>query len=180
MRVLPLPEEWRATALVISEVDDPRSHFTPDELRVIDDFRHEKRRREWMLSRIAEKELRRRGATGVCVSYSHSGLFGAAAISDEHVGIDVELLREIPRGAVHLFLTDEEAAAAERCDIPNALLHFWSAKEAKWKQLGGTVPTLKRVPLQLIDEGRDYLRFEDVETYSTSEVIAALAQRRGA
>ena len=175
MNTIELPEQWRTHAMVITAVDDPISWFSPSELEVVNAFRHEKRRREWMLSRIAEKELRRSGASGTCVSFSHSGAFGAAAIAEEPIGIDVEVMRSIPHGALHLFLTEEEASAANACACENALLHFWSAKEAKWKQLGGTVPTLKRVPLRLIGVTGRGIRFDGVETFASGDVVVALS-----
>jgi phosphopantetheinyl transferase len=175
MRIVELPESWRGRAIVLTDAGDMPSRFSAGELAVIAGFKHEKRKREWMLSRIAEQELRKRGASGVCVSYSHSGAFGAAAVSESPAGIDVEITRTIPDGAVHLFLTAEEEAAARECSLENALLHFWSAKEARWKQLGGTVPTLKRVPLHLIDRTEHGLRFDVVETFATNGIVVALA-----
>jgi hypothetical protein len=176
MRILELPRQWREIAMVVSSVDDPKLWFSAEELEIVAAFPHEKRRREWMLSRIAEKELRsRRGAAGVRVSYSHSGPFGAAAVSDDPIGIDVELMRVIQPRAAHLFLTDEEAEAANACAIENPLLHFWSAKEAKWKQLGGALATLKRVPLEVPEVRGNGLRFDGVETIATQEAIIAIA-----
>src|SRR5438093_994024 len=99
MRIVSLPEHWRGRAMVIADVLDPQSWFTEDERRLIESFARPKRRREWMLSRIAERELRRGGATGSSVSFSHSGDYGAAAIDSRAVGIDVERLRDIPESS---------------------------------------------------------------------------------
>src|SRR5207237_716646 len=82
MRIVALPEAWGPRAIVIAEVTDPHSWLTAGELAVVDEFQRQKRREEWMVSRIAEKELRRRGARGACVSYSHSGAYGAAAVDE--------------------------------------------------------------------------------------------------
>lgn len=171
MNVIPLPESWRSRALIISEVTDPESWFTPGELAPLI---RPKRRREWMLSRIAEKELRRLGAKGNCVSFSHSGSYGSAAIDAAPIGIDVEVLREISEHAARHFLSDDEVTAMERCKIPNRMLHFWSAKEAVWKQLGGAQPTLKRVPLRFESELANGLRFNGVETFALVDLVAAL------
>ena len=161
--------ELRGRGLIVSEVSDPESWFDS-----VPDFPREKRRLEWMLSRIAEKELRKRGAQGDYVSYSHSGKYGAAAIDARPVGIDVELLRNISESAARHFLTDDEIAAMERCTIANRMLHFWSAKEAVWKLRGGAVPTLRRLRIQLEAENADGLRFDTVETFAMSDLIAAL------
>ncbi len=171
MNIVSLPESWRDRAMIISDVRDPESWFAPEELALLT---RPKRRREWMLSRIAEKELRRRGANGNCVSFSHSGPYGAAAVDAGPVGIDVEALREIAERAAHLFLNNPEIEAMQRCTIAHRMLHFWSAKEARWKQLGGSVPTLKDVPLTLIRGKSDGLGFEGVETFATGDLIAAL------
>lgn len=172
MRVVALPEAW--SALVIAEVEEPRRWFTAEELAIIDAFPREKRRAEWMLSRIAEKELRRRGARGAHVSYSHRGAYGAAAVGDAPVGIDVEVVRDIRPDSARFFLTDAEAADAQRCTLDHALLHFWCAKEAAWKQRGGALPTLKRVPLRLLHEGEHGLVFDAVETVAVDDVVVAL------
>ena len=172
-----LPRAWASRACIVRDVEAPESWFTPDELAIANAFRTEKRRVEWMLSRIAEKQLRQRGATGAYVSYSHSGPYGAAAVDEHPIGIDVEVLRDIPERATHLFLSEQEEADAQRCRVANARLHFWSAKEAAWKQFGGAVPTLKRVPLRLLDQNAEGLTFDLVETLRIDDAIVALTRR---
>lgn len=171
-----LPDEWGQRACVVREVEQPERWFSPDELAIVALFRNEKRRVEWMLSRIAEKELRQHGATGTHVSYSHSGLVGAAAVGESPVGIDVEVVRDLNARAAHLFLSDVEERTVERCRIPHALLHFWSAKEARWKQFGGSIPTLKRVPLTLVEVRPNGLVFDGVETIATDDLVVALTR----
>ena len=161
--------ELRGRGIIVSEVTEPESWFES-----VPDFPRPKRKLEWMLSRIAEKELRKRGAKGECVSFSHSGEYGAAAIDVRPVGIDVEVLRDISESAARHFLNDEEIAAMRRCAIANRMLHFWSAKEAVWKQRGGSVPTLKKLRVQLESENPDGLRFQNVETFAIRDLIAAL------
>ncbi len=173
MRIVPLPKEW--SALVVAEVEEPRRWFTAEELAIVDAFPRAKRREEWMLSRIAEKELRRRGARGTHVSYSHRGAYGAAAVGDAPLGIDVEVVRDVRPDSARFFLTDAEAAEAQRCAVDRALLHFWCAKEAAWKQRGGALPTLKRVPLRLLREGERGLVFDAVETFASGDVIVAVS-----
>jgi hypothetical protein len=175
MRVLDLPEEWALRAMVLADVGDPRTWFTAGELVVVDAFPHAKRREEWMLSRIAERELRRRGGHGGHVSYSHRGAYGAAAVGTEPIGIDVEVFREIRWDSARFFLSDSEAADARGCALDRALLHFWCAKEAAWKQRGGALPTLKRVPLRLLGESKRGLVFTGVETVAVNDVVVALS-----
>ncbi len=161
---------------MVYDIGRLREHFSKSDLEVVDAFTLPKRRQEWMLSRIAEKELRARGATGRLVSYSHSGGYGAAAVDGTPIGIDVEMMRAISPGAAHLFLTRAEEALAAELRIQNALLHFWSAKEARWKQLGGSIATLKRVPLALAEERASGLLFDSVETLATGDVVVALTR----
>lgn len=174
MRVVPLPYWW--PALVIAEVGDPGAWLSEDELAVAASFAREKRRSEWVLSRVAEKELRRRGARGPCASYSHRGPYGAAMVGESPVGIDVELVRALRPQSAHLFLSDGETADAQRCAIDHALLHFWCAKEAAWKQRGGATPTLKRVPLRLEREHARGLVFDLAETWAVDDVIVAVTR----
>jgi phosphopantetheinyl transferase (holo-ACP synthase) len=161
-----------AQALVVTAIDNAESFFSEDELTIVRGFPLEKRRRQWMLSRIAEKQLRRSGAVGNHVSFSHSGDYGAAAVGDEPVGIDIEALRDLREHAAHFFLTDDEIRVMQRCSIPNRLLHFWCAKEALWKQRRGAVPTLKRVPLRLRGESATGLQFDGVETVFVEVIVA--------
>ncbi|MDQ6801280.1 MAG: 4'-phosphopantetheinyl transferase superfamily protein [Acidobacteriota bacterium] len=165
---------WPGRAVIACDIADPESQFEADELAVIRGFARPKRQTEWMLSRIAEKELRRNGVSGDCVSFSHSGKYGAAAIDAQPLGIDIEMIREISENAAHLFLTDDEIEIMGRCRITHRMLHFWSAKEALWKQRGGSVPTLRRVPLTLESETVAGLRFRGAETVAIGELIAAI------
>src|SRR5438270_11211117 len=173
MRIVPLPEVWTLRACVLAEVANPRAWFDAEELAIADGFPRAKRRDEWMLSRIAEKELRRRGTHGTHVSYSHRGAYGAAAVGETPVGIDVEIARDIRPDSARFFLTDDEAAEARRCGIDRALLHFWCAKEAAWKQRGGALPTPKRVPIRLLAARAGGLLFDVVETVAVDDVIVA-------
>ena len=118
--------------------------------------------------------MRRNGTSGDYVSFSHSGKYGAAAIDVDSIGIDIEVIREISENAAHLFLTDAEIELMHGCKITHRMLHFWSAKEALWKQRGGSVATLRRVPLMLEDETANGLRFRGVETVAIRDLIAAI------
>lgn len=174
MNIVPIPDRWRGRAMVISAVRDPHSFFTADELSTVGAFPRERRQMEWMLSRIAEKELRRRGSHGEHVSFSHSAAYGAAAIDVRPVGIDVQTIREIAEGAARHFLNEGEIDVMRRSGVPHRLLHFWCAKEAAWKQRKGAVPTLKGVRIRLVDEHEEGLRFEGVETIAIGDLIVAL------
>lgn len=194
MKTLALP--WPEFALVIRDGFDAGA-FTAEELGEAKAFRLQKRREEWMHARFAAKQLAL--ARGVCadpracriarprlildgalsewyVSISHSHPYAGAALDRAPVGIDVQVVRELPESAAHLFLSDEETRAMERCALPHRLLHFWCAKEAAWKRRSGEFTTLRQVPLTLRDEGADSLRFDDAETIAIDDVIVSLSR----
>lgn len=183
--------------LLVRDAYDP-SFFDADELAAAKAFRLPKRREEWLLSRFAAKRLAlqlgvasdpreirverpvlfvRERPTSWFVSLSHSAPYAAAALAQSPVGIDIQAIRELSESAAHLFLSDEEAAAMRRCAIAHRVLHFWCAKEAAWKQRGGAVPTMKQVPLRLLEERLDGLRFDAVETsYAAPDLIFAITR----
>ncbi|HUP59115.1 MAG TPA: 4'-phosphopantetheinyl transferase superfamily protein [Thermoanaerobaculia bacterium] len=173
MTLLELPLSWRGRALVLRDVVLSRDAFTAEELAICDAFQLPKRREEWMRARIAAKEL---GVAGSHISFSHSGPYAAAAIDSAPVGIDVQVVREIAERVAHFFLADDEEEAMKRCTIEHRLLHFWCAKEAAWKQRQGTIPTLKRIALRLVEEREDGLTFDLAETVQIGDAIVALTR----
>lgn len=201
MIIVPLPESWRERALVVewtaADLTELSVYFNPTELAAAAGHRLEKRRTEWMLGRITAKILAsQRGLASdprrvvvdrphllvdgaeseSFVSLSHSAPFAAAAVDRTPLGIDVQVIRDIAESAAHLFLSDEDCEALQRCTIDHRLLHFWCAKEAAFKQLLGEVATLKRVPLRLEAETESGLRFDTVETFASDGMIAALTR----
>ena len=171
--------------------------FTAEELAIANGFRLPKRREEWLRARTAAKELAlQRGLVAnprSCViarprlildgadspwfvSISHSRGWAAATISDNPVGIDIELVRELDERAVHLYLTDDEAEMMRRCTIDHRALHFWSAKEAAWKQRFGEIQTLKQVPLRFIGENAEGLTFDNLTTRRLDNLIVAVTR----
>ena len=195
MKRISLPESWRGRAIVIGDALFSNDWFTDEEMATAAAFRWPRRRAEWKHSRIAAKQLAielglcklprecvvdrpwlRAGDEPRYVSIAHSGGYAGAAIDIAPIGIDVERVRELKESAAHLFLTDSETSAVRDCDIPHAMLHFWAAKEAAWKRLGGEVGTLKRVPLNLEEETATGLLFDQVETFATGQIVVALTR----
>jgi 4'-phosphopantetheinyl transferase EntD len=195
MNRVTLPEPWRRRAIVLADALIADDWFTAEELATAESFHLAKRKTEWRMSRIAAKQLAI--DIGFCalprecfvdrpwlhvrgerrhVSISHSGGYAAAAIDVAPIGIDVERIRDLRESAAHLFLTDHEAAEMRDTTIANGMLHFWAAKEAAWKRLGGATETLKRVPLKLEAETATGLRFDQVETFATGEIVVALTR----
>ncbi|HVR39455.1 MAG TPA: 4'-phosphopantetheinyl transferase superfamily protein, partial [Thermoanaerobaculia bacterium] len=171
MRILELPESWRARAVVL-EGPASLALFSDEELAIANAFPLAKRRGEWLLSRAAAKMLPR--AAFVC--FSHSGNYAGAAVDDVPIGIDVQVVRDVSERAAHLFLTDEEDEAMQRCTIAHRMLHFWCAKEAAWKPRSREFTTLRQLPLALREERASGLAFDTVETIAIGDVNVALSR----
>ena len=177
--MLELPDSWRDRALILVGDDIDERWLTADELRTAEKFHLEKRRIEWKASRIAARQLalRRGEKSPAFVSFSHSRPYAGAAIDSRPVGLDVQTVRPLSDAALHLFLTEEEADAMRSCMLPDAVIHFWSAKEAEWKRHGGAIETLKRVPIHVEEVEENGLRFDGVETVRIGDVVVALTRR---
>ena len=191
MKTLPLPDSWQARALVVEGGEAQDAWFTGEEMQIANDLRLPKRRAEWLLSRAAAKqlavqrgfcasprdlELTRRRVSDLHISLSHSEPFAAAAVDFQPIGIDVQTVRELREAAAHFFLTDAETERMQRCTTEDRLIHWWSAKEAAWKRLEGSVETLKRVPIHLEDAGQHWTRFDSVETIRIGDLVVALTR----
>lgn len=171
------------------------AYFTEDELATANAFKLQKRRDEWLLARFAAKQLAvELGVTDdprKCtvarpmllvdgtpvnwfVSISHSAPYAAAALDRAPVGIDIQVVREMPPTGARLYLSEGEIEVMERCAIADRLLHFWCAKEAAWKQRSDEFTTLKQVPLELREERANGLKFDVVETMEVEDVILAV------
>lgn len=169
--------------------------FTQSELDTAAAFKLQKRRDEWLLSRFAAKRLALElgivsdprtciverpvlyvggEPTPWFVSLSHSGPYAGAALSREPVGIDVQVVREIAEWSSHLFMSDAEADVMRNCAIEHRALHFWCAKEAAWKRRSDEFSTMKQLPMRLVEERSDGLRFDQAETRASGDLITAL------
>lgn len=194
MRVVPVP--WGPNALVVEGEDVDLAMFTPAELRETERFRLARRRSEWLLSRAAAKRLAL--DLDLCrdlrscrvehrmlvvddlptpwrVSLSHSFPYAGVTIMRDGAGIDVQVVRPFALEAAHLFLTEAEIEMMQRCSIADRLLHFWCAKEAAWKRHSPRFATLRQVPLRLLEEGPESLRFDDAETVRIGDLVVAVS-----
>lgn len=213
MKEIDLPEHLRESAAVVTDVtpDDLEHYLDAQELARAAQFRLERRRLEWAAARIAARVVAMRrgvitdasalsiGTRDACpfgrtmdgrewsLSLSHSGLAGAAAIGDGRVGVDIERPRRVNVGAVRFFLSDHEIARFESCELHDAVIHFWSAKEAAFKAAPAAA-LLRQVRFDEIEVGSGGLsaRWSDgkhqgtVETALTSDgLVVALAKESG-
>ena len=189
---------WGDRVLVMRQEGDVAiPTLTESELVTANSFKLASRREEWLLSRIAAKQLAMQ--LGLIddpraiaierpflvvdgmrsdwrISLSHSTPYAGAAIARDPIGIDVQIIRDLDERAAHLFLSDEETQRMLGCTLPNRILHFWCAKEAAWKQRSDEFATLKQLPLALIEERASGLLFDAVETAILGDVIAAVTR----
>lgn len=189
MNVIETP--WADRVLVIRDAELRRDWFADEELEIASAFKLDSRRDEWLLSRMAAKQLSMQlgvaddprivtvnrpflASTEWRVSLSHSAPYAGAAIAREPIGIDVQSVRKLDERAAHLFLSPEEIEMLERCSIEHRILHWWCAKEAAWKRRSDEFKTLRQLPLQLLDERDGAMRFDAVETRIIGDVIVAV------
>lgn len=184
---------WDDRVLVLRDAELHADWFSDDELAIANAFHLASRRDEWMLSRIAAKQLAMQldvasdarairverpylAGTRWTVSLSHSAPYAAAALAREPIGIDVQLVRTLDERAAHLFLSPEETEAMERCTIEHRILHWWCAKEAAFKQRSNEFTTLRQLPLRMLDERGDGMSFDAVETVLIGDAIVAVTR----
>ena len=71
---------------------------------------------------------------GLCFSLSHSRKFAVLAVSEDEIGIDIEMNRDINEGIMNRCFLDDEAEFAKMST--KNYLRIWTAKEAVLKLLG--------------------------------------------
>lgn len=208
---LAMPPQWTTRACVVRDVT-PRDldlYFTEDERARIASFKREKRRAEWAASRLAAKLLavenalcddpractvdsayRRpslaiRGArAGREITITHSEGAGGAAIGTRRIGLDLQKVRPLAERATKFFLNDDEVAAWRSTDLPDALIHFWCAKEAGYKihaargwYRGVRIELTERTPQGLRFRYRDAASEGTIETARLEEdFVLAVAE----
>lgn len=144
-------------------------------------FRLDRRRDEWLLGRLAAKQLAlelglctvprecavptrgvrptlliRQKPTDLFLSLSHTEGVAAAAISPSPIGVDVQIERTVTPDATRFFLNDEESDLFDP-HTGSPLLDLWSAKEAALKAAG--VERYREVRLRADGMNRDNRRF---------------------
>lgn len=210
---VPMPAPWHAKACVVRDVTpgDLAEYFTAAERDRIASFKREKRRAEWAASRLAAKLLAvesalcdhprdcsvdsayrrpslaiRGGRTDREVTITHSEGAGGAAIGATRVGLDLQKVRPLAERATKFFLNDDEVAAWRSVDLPDALIHFWCAKEAGYK-IHAAPGWYRGVKVRLLEQTDSGLRlaYRDAASEGTiqtarldDEFVLALAEMR--
>jgi 4'-phosphopantetheinyl transferase len=141
--------------------------LTPAERDLCDAFKFPKRRRDWLLGRLAAKRAVQaaegkdrelsaiavlplpsgcpsfegaEGLSGWGLSISHGHGRAAAVVAPGPVGVDVEQLRALPEGGWRFFLNPKEREwLADEPLGPQGEIVVWALKEAAYKALQGSV-----------------------------------------
>lgn len=173
--------------------------LTPEEQAALAHYSVPKRRREWLLGRLAAKEAIA-GLTGLPLemvairklpggrpafhlpedrlpgwhlSISHSHGWAAALVAPGPAGVDLELLRELPEGGHRFYLSEAEREwLAGRPLGPHGAVIVWALKEAAFKALEGALPHLRGLEAT-VQDGRATL------SWSGGEVLARYKEWRG-
>lgn len=159
MKLLEISDSLMPNVAVVTDFDagDTAMLIRGEEQAAASALKSDKRRREWIASRIAARHLAaklaaieprelvidslarpphaRHGEDSFFVSFSHSGGAGAAALDRSRVGVDLEQIRPIDDRLRKFFLHDDESHAAAAIDVEHLLIHLWAAKEAAFKHV---------------------------------------------
>ncbi|HEY9723217.1 MAG TPA: 4'-phosphopantetheinyl transferase superfamily protein [Oscillatoriaceae cyanobacterium] len=173
--------------------------LTPDEQAAFAHYTVPKRRREWLLGRLAAKQalaqltglqpsavairklpdgrpvffLPEDRLPGWHLSISHSHHWAAALVAPGPAGVDLELMRVLPEGGHRFFLSERERAwLAGRPLGPHGAVILWALKEAAFKALEGALPHMRTLETEIHD-GHARLR------WSGGEVLAQYKEWRG-
>lgn len=149
--------------------------LTPLEREALAGYTFEKRRRDWLLGRLAaklalcphgpEKAEIRSGPKGQPLGFvagekfelslTHGHDHAAALVADVPVGIDLEKLREVPERGWRFFLTpDERDWLAGKPLGPHGEIVAWALKEAAYKAVLGETEGMHHLGLKEVGEGR--------------------------
>lgn len=197
MKVFELPLHFDPLVRVVSDVtaEDVEKFFDEEEQERLASFQREKRRAEWAASRVALKQLaldlalcesarecrllsanRRPQLTlkgqELFVSISHSKGAGAAAIAPAPIGIDLQMVKPIDVRATKFFLNPEEADELFRMAVPDAIVHFWAAKEAALK-LDATIGWYRASSIAVREERVDGFTFEFRRGSMSGRIVTA-------
>ncbi len=116
---------------------------------------------------------------GCFISYSHSGKFAAAAVSDKPVGIDTEEMRKVNPGSLRKFASENEKRYV--ADSAERFLALWTLKEAHLKCTGeGIRGNLKEIEFDFSGESlvSNIPGFE-YKSEITDEYVLAVCLQKG-
>lgn len=149
-------------------IDTAHAALTPEERALCDAFTFPKRRRDWLLGRLAAKQALQQASgrnwaldalavlpqpnggpgftapddtlSGWGLSISHGHGRAAALVAPGPVGVDLERFRSLPEGGWRFFLNPKEREwlAGEPLGAYGEIV-VWALKEAAYKALSGSV-----------------------------------------
>jgi 4'-phosphopantetheinyl transferase EntD len=174
----PAPDDLAPPALLEAAL----ASLTDAERETCDAFKFPKRRRDWLLGRLAAKRAVQaaegkdrelsaiavlplpsgcpvftgaEGLAGWGLSISHGHGRAAAVVAPGPVGVDVEQLRALPEGGWRFFLNPKERAWLEDAPLgPQGEIVVWALKEAAYKALQGSVSGVLSLAVVAAEDGK--------------------------
>lgn len=160
--------------------------LTPAEREALAGYTFPKRRRDWLLGRLAGKEALQRATAGAwqleaitvsrheCggpafagpdgrlagwrLSISHGHGLAAGLATPEPSGVDLELFRAVEPGGWRFFLTEDERTWLQGEPLgPQGEILVWALKEAAYKAIRGSVRSVLELPVREAKDGRAVL-----------------------
>lgn len=144
----------------------------PAELKALDAFSYEHRKKEWLAARILTEQLSAEKNTRIIydeynkpylqsskihISLSHSHNLLAVILDDGPTGIDIELIKPKILAIKEKFMAPAELGSLHPDNLAEQLTVYWCAKEALYKLYGKKELTFKEnlpvEPFHLSDKG---------------------------
>ena len=141
---------------ITESVDDlskmiPISTGTKNDFSVLNSFSNERRKKEWLVSRILVEQLTEEKDIRIIydqdgkpflenskkfVSLSHSNNLLAVILAEEETGIDIELIKPKVLRIKEKFMNESELKSLQKENIEEQITAYWCAKEALYKLYG--------------------------------------------
>lgn len=102
-------------------------------------------------------------------SISHSGDFAAVAVSDDPIGVDIQIPGGFKKREKYMLFSPEECGFVNAADSENRFFTLWTMKEAYIKAEGGVLSDAAKISLVCGGELKEKLgeyRFETEKTDS--------------
>jgi len=146
---------WR----IAESVDELKNlkQASREDMRMLDSFTNDTRKKEWLASRILVEKLIEEKAeifydehnkpflknSKKHISLSHSHNFMAVIIDDKETGIDIELIKPNVLKIKEKFMNNDELNAVGKENIAEKLTLYWCVKESLYKYYGKRKLTFK-------------------------------------
>ncbi|MBI3501770.1 MAG: 4'-phosphopantetheinyl transferase superfamily protein [Bacteroidetes bacterium] len=148
-------------------------NFSEEDLKIVNGFSYEHRKKEWLVSRILLEEITgnknlkivydennkpflENSKKNISISHSHNLL--ALIIDEKETGIDIEQIKPNVLRIKEKFMSDLELKALERGHKEEELTLYWCVKESLYKLYGKKKLTFKEnlfvEPFEYLGKGK--------------------------